>query len=437
MKPKTKFKQTEIRMTPEDWEVKKLGDLGELKNGINFSRNDFGKGFPIINVTNLFRGRYATINDLAEIKRDTLKNPEKYFVKRGDILFTRSSLKHSGTGQAAMVFDLPKKQTVFSGFIIRFRKNPNSKIDDNFLNYLVRSNFYREYIRRFIDGTTITNINQTFLSNLPIITPPLQEQHAIAKILSDLDSKIELLQKQNETLEKIGQAIFKHWFVDFEFPNEEGKPYKSSGGEMVYNEELGKEIPKGWRIGKLGELLKNIKEHLKPGEDLIGRKYVPIDEIPMRKFGLDSHKPIEEAKSSLIAFEKGDILFGAMRPYFHRVNFSHFRGVTRTTTMVLRPIKKEFFSFSIFYLNQEDSVKYATQHSTGSTIPYATWEKSLEKMEIIVPFDKILIKFNRLLMPFFNRIAENVEQIQTLKKIRDLLLPKLMSGKIRVPVEVK
>jgi type I restriction enzyme S subunit len=96
-------------------------------------------------------------------------------------------------------------------------------------------------------------VNQEFLY-YRLRNNSLEEQTAIAKILSDLDSKIELLQKQNKTLEAIAQAIFKHLFVDFEFPNEEGKPYKSSGGEMILNEELGKEIPKGWEVGKLGDI---------------------------------------------------------------------------------------------------------------------------------------------------------------------------------------
>src|SRR3989344_5679282 len=191
MKQKSKFKQTEIGLIPEDWEVEKLGDIGELKNGVNFNRNDFGEGFPIINVD--------------EIKRDTLKNPDNYFVKRGDLLFARSSLKHSGTGQAAMVYDLPKNETVFSGFIIRFRLNDDSKINYEFLNYLVRSELYRAYIRKSMDGTTITNINQVFLSNLPVILPPLPEQSAIAKILSSLDSKIELTQQMNKTLESLSR----------------------------------------------------------------------------------------------------------------------------------------------------------------------------------------------------------------------------------------
>jgi type I restriction enzyme S subunit len=97
-------------------------------------------------------------------------------------------------------------------------------------------------------------LNQAILNSIKTPIIEKNEQVEIAKILSDLDSKIELLQKQNKTLEAIGQVLFKHWFVDFKFPNEEGKPYKSSGGEMVFNEELGKEIPKGWAVKPLGQI---------------------------------------------------------------------------------------------------------------------------------------------------------------------------------------
>jgi type I restriction enzyme S subunit len=172
---KTGFKQTEVGIIPEDWEVANLGDLGELKNGVNFSRSDFGEGLPVINVTNLFDGRYASIEKLTEIKRESLPNYSKCLARRGDILFARSSLVHSGAGQAAMVNNLPKEETLFSGFIIRFRTRDDAQINSEFLNYLVRSKAYREFIPQILAGTAITNINQRILSKLPIVIPPLLE----------------------------------------------------------------------------------------------------------------------------------------------------------------------------------------------------------------------------------------------------------------------
>lgn len=239
----------------------------------------------------------------------------------------------------------------------------------------------------------------------------------------------------NQTLEGIAQNLFKHWFIDFEFPNEEGEPYKSGGGDMVYSEDFKKEIPIGWKVGKLGDLIENIKNPLKPGEELRNRKYVPINILPMNKLGLDTYLPYSEAKSSLIAFEKDDILLGAMRVYFHRVNLSPFSGVTRTTVFILRPKNKEYLAFSILLLNQDSSIDYANAYSKGTTMPYAVWNNSLSDMTIIIPNKDILIKFNKLIYPLLQKIRDTIFEQVILSQIRDLFLPKLLSGKIRVPVE--
>ncbi|HID43199.1 MAG TPA: restriction endonuclease subunit S, partial [Archaeoglobaceae archaeon] len=134
----------------------------------------------------------------------------------------------------------------------------NDAINPKFVDFFFQSPRAKYISDNTALGTTRPSINTTILKNRYVPVPPIDEQAAIAKILSDLDTKIELLQKQNETLEAIAQAIFKHWFVDFEFPNEEGRPYKSSGGEIAFNEELGKDIPKGWEVKPIKELCKSI-----------------------------------------------------------------------------------------------------------------------------------------------------------------------------------
>jgi type I restriction enzyme S subunit len=255
---KPDFKESEIGLIPLDWTEAPLGELGELKNGVNFGRDDFGEGLPIINVTNLFDGRYASITNLAQIKKNAVSNYRKFLVRKGDILFARSSLVHSGAGQAAIVDKLPKEETVFSGFIIRFRKKDDAPINNEFLNYLVRSKIYRDFIPQILAGTAITNINQSILSRLPIVFPSIPEQEAIVRTVSDLDSKIELNQNMNKVLEDCGAAVFRQWFVNFEFPNWENKPYRSSGGEMVFCEDFNKKIPKNWSIKNLSEISNNL-----------------------------------------------------------------------------------------------------------------------------------------------------------------------------------
>ena len=203
----------------------------------------------------------------------------------------------------------------------------------------------------------------------------------------------------------------------------------------MVDSELGK-IPEGWTVGKLGDLLNNVKSSLKPNDNLKSRKYVPIDKLSMQKIGIEDFLEYAEAKSSLIAFEKNDILVGAMRVYFHRVNLSPFAGITRTTTFVLRPKIKKHLGYTLFLLNQDSTINYASSHSKGSTMPYAVWGGSLDEMKIPIPSEEVMIKFNDLIYPYLKKIRDSIFEQKDLSKIRDFLLPKLMSGKIRVPVEV-
>ncbi|MHA1828011.1 MAG: restriction endonuclease subunit S, partial [Candidatus Heimdallarchaeaceae archaeon] len=221
-----KFKQTEIGMIPEDWGIGRIGDLFNVKNGKTNSQDA------------VENGKYPLFDRSTKVK------------KSNKFLFDSEAIIIPGEGKEFIPryfsgkFDLHQRAYA----ITPREKKANLK----FFFYVFLKN--KDYLSRIAVGSTVRSLRLNHLTDFPIPIPPLPERRAIAKILSDLDSKIELLQKQNATLEKIGQAIFKHWFVDFEFPNEEGKPYKSSGGEMVYNEELGKEIPKGWNVGKLGEI---------------------------------------------------------------------------------------------------------------------------------------------------------------------------------------
>ncbi len=284
----------------------------------------------------------------------------------------------------------------------------NEKSDIKFLYYFLTN---QNLNKKSIWGAQPL-LTQGILNGIEIIIPSdPKEQRAIAAVLSSFDDKIELLREENKTLEATAQAIFK---------------------ERFWKYSIDSELPEGWRIGKFKDLVSNVKETLKLWEGLKNRKYVPIDEIPMKRFGLDSYKPIEEAQSSLIGFESWDILFWAMRAYFHRVNFSHFSWVTRATTIVLRPNKPLFFIYSLILLNLDESVDYANQHGQWTTMPYAVWNNSLENMPSIIPSQDILLKFDCLVKPFLNKIINNVDQIQSLSKARDTLLPKLMKGEVRV-----
>ena len=329
-----------------------------------------------------------------------LEKSSTKLLNKGDVII---SARGTVGALAQLKYPMTFNQSCYG---IRQKENISS---ENFMFYLIKYSIQK--ISRNVHGAVFDTITKQTFDFININLPPLQEQKAIAKVLTAFDDKIELLQAQNKTLENMAQTIFKERFGKYQ---------------------VGDELPEGWRIGKLGDLLQNIKTPVKKDMSIHDRVYIPIDEIPKKKLGLNSYKSVEEAKSSLILFEPGDILFGAMRCYFHRVNFSKIKGVTRTTVMVLRPKKEQFFCYSLILMNQSNTVNFANITSKGSTMPYAVWDNTLENMPIIIPREELIINYSLKVNSLINKIQNNINQIQSLTKTRDTLLPKLMSGQVKV-----
>ncbi|OEU41078.1 hypothetical protein BGV40_17050 [Methanosarcina sp. Ant1] len=221
----------------------------------------------------------------------------------------------------------------------------------------------------------------------------------------------------------MAKLIYEEWFVKFRFP---GHEYV----KMVPSE-LG-EIPEGWKVKKIKDVIYSIKKTIKSDELSDDLYYLPIDLIPRKSMLLKETKPISDAKSSLVSFKEGDILFGSMRAYFHKVIIAPFDGITRSTCFVLRPKSLDLWSFSYLTLYQDQTVSYASQHSNGATIPYAVWKHGLGDMNIIVPSKTVIENFEEKLSPILKNIMLYFFKNQNLRKTRDLLLPKLISGEIDV-----
>ncbi|MCD4821739.1 MAG: restriction endonuclease subunit S [Methanococcoides sp.] len=423
-------------------------------------------GTPIITVEHLGDNR-ITYQNMPLVSDEDKARLSKYCIEEGDIVFSRV-----GSVDRRALVRQEEDGWLFSGRCLRVRVD-KTKIDPVYLSYFFGFEGFKNYIKSIAVGATMPSINTKILSNLPIYYPNLETQSKIGQILQKLDDKIELNNQINQNLEAMAQAIFKSWFVDFEpvkakiaaieagedaesvnraamraisgrsdegldkMQAEQPEEYAQLKGTAelfpaaMWDSELG-EVPEGWRVGKFNDLVENVKHSLKSGNYLQNRKYVPIECLPMNQIGIDDYKDFSEAKSSLIAFENGDILFGAMRAYFHRVNFASFSGVTRTTVFVLRPKDKNYFSYSLFLLNQNSSVEYANAYSRGTTIPYAVWDKGLADMPVIIPSEKIVEQYNVYMCAFLDKINQHMIESKILKELRDFLLPKLLSGELSV-----
>ena len=202
--------------------------------------------------------------------------------------------------------------------------------------------------------------------------------------------------------------------------------------DELVDSEIG-EIPKGWEVSPLSEFTMEVGKKTKPSQETEQRPYVPIDCISSKSLTLWEFKNGEEAKSSLVSFKKGDILFGAMRPYFHKVCIAPFDGTTRTTCLVLSSKARDYFGFSLLTLFLDSTIDFATQNSTGSTIPYIKWKNELETLTVSLPPVELARQFNKFLEPILAKFLMSIEEQKVLSELRDTLLPKLISGELRIP----
>lgn len=292
-------------------------------------------------------------------------------------------------------------------------------------------------------GSTQPLITQTDVKNLEIPLPPLDVQKRIAGILGALDGRIDVLRRENVVLEQMAQAVFQSWFVDFDIVRAKaaGTPESEVCEKYHITPELyalfpsaltPDDLPLGWEKKKLGELVQNIKKSVKPSVETEHKPYVPIDCIMAKTLTLYDFKDGKEAQSSLISFESRDILFGAMRAYFHKVCIAPFAGTTRSTVFCLRPKAPKDFSFALLSIFQNRCISYASQNSKGTTMPYAVWDNNLSEYQTEASTEDMRVAFNEYLGNSFDKMMLNAQQIRALSATRDALLPKLMNGEIEV-----
>lgn len=408
-----------------DWQETTLGKLAEVQTGPFGSqlKNEqyITGGTPVVTVEHI---KDFLIEDFVypSITCEDKNRLSRYILKSGDIVFSRV-----GSVDLSALVKEHQDGWLFSSRMLRVRVK--EKLDTNFLSYYLRQPSIRQFIFNISVGSTMPSINTEILKSLPIIYCSLEEQKKIADVLSCLDAKIDNLRLQNETLEAIARSLFKHWFIDFEFPTTDGKPYKSSGGAMIPSE-LG-EIPESWRVGKLGDIGKNIREGVKENDIKPDMSYIGLEHIPRKQIALDTWGQALDIASNKFWFNKGNILFGKLRPYFHKVGVAFISGVCSTDILVIDSKQETYFGFLLMLLSSEQFIYYVSLASEGTRMPRTSWEY-MKDYPIVIPKSLVLEDFKKLLKLLIKKMEVNIFQIQTLTKTRDALLPKLMSGQLRV-----
>jgi type I restriction enzyme S subunit len=366
--------------------------------------------------------KWATAKDVANCPVKHIRETEKKITKLGLEESNAKLLKEGtivitarGTVGEIRVLGEPMafNQTCY-GIIPK-----NDSIDNDFLYYALKNAL--EKMKALAYGTVFETVTTRTFEELTIPIPSLLEQRKIAEILGSLDDKIELNYEINKTLDAIAQAIFKNWFVDFE-------PFKDM---LVYNEELGKRIPKGWEIRKISDvfnLIKGKKCDLLEKYEKGCLPYLLIEtfEGGNIKYWTDEKQPFVKVQDIVLVADgerSGKVL-----------RFKE--GILGSTLLMLKQKDSSFDVRNYVFLLLKYKENELMRHRTGSAVPHLD-RNYLADLEIIIPSSPIVENFNKIVNPLFEMIVHNQEEITTLSNVRDALLPKLLSGEIRVKVDVE
>jgi type I restriction enzyme S subunit len=274
--------------------------------------------------------------------------------------------------------------------------------DPKFIYFLLKSIDFKSLDA----GSAIPSLNRNHVHPITVRVPiEIDEQKAIAEVLSSLDDKIDLLRRQNNTLESLAQTLFRQWFIE--------------------------EADDSWKTGTLSDISINVRKSVSVAGISDEVKYVALEHIEKRHIALYACGEGKTVASNKSEFKRNDILFGKLRPYFHKVCFAPFSGICSTDILVIRPKEEIFFPYCLFAYFQDEVVDYSDLASEGTRMPRTNWE-ILGNFSISIPDRETLRRFNEVALPSIEKIEANVAEIASLNTMRDALLPKLMNGEASV-----
>ena len=293
-------------------------------------------------------------------------------------------------------------------------------------------------------GSAIPSTSREDFYGLPVDVPPLPEQRAIAHVLGTLDDKIELNRRMNETLEEMARALFKSWFVNFDpvrakmegrwqrgesLPGLPADLYDLFPNRLVPSD-LG-EIPEGWEVKALGDVAEQRRSGVSPENVSPDTAYIALEHMPKRRISLGEWGSAEGLASGKFRFERGDILFGKLRPYFHKVGIAPLDGVCSTDIVVISPKGSNWFGFVLGHVSSSAFVDYTDAASTGTKMPRTKWA-DMAQYKVVLPDPFVAKAFDSMIEPSITSILSSIHESHSLAAQRDALLPKLVSGEIQV-----
>ena len=274
-------------------------------------------------------------------------------------------------------------------------------------------------IAGFITGAAQPKLSQQNLRLIPVKLPHYENQQAIASILSAYDEAMENNRRRMGLLERAVRLLYEEWFVRLRFPGHEHTPITHG-------------LPQGWERKPLNAICPDLREAANPADLESGTPYIGLEHMPRRSITLLEWGTAEDVTSTKLRYLAGDILFGKIRPYFHKVGFALTDGVTSSDAIVLRPSEPLYYIFSLLTVSSQWFVNIASKTAKeGSKMPRADWNL-METHMLAIPPHSLLESLNETVLPILNQLRTLAIQNQKLRTARELLLPRLMSGEMEV-----
>jgi len=420
-----------MRMNMELTKVK-LSDVARVEiSGVDKKSKPGQKSVRLCNFVDVYHN-WAITQDLHDSFMEATasdKEIEALSIKKGQVAFTKDSETRDDIGIPTYIAD--DFDDVVLGYHNALITPDERKLNGKYLNAFMHSSYIQKYFENNASGSgqRYTLSNGT-VNSIPILLPSIKDQEKIGNLFSFIDRKIALNKKMNQKLEAMAKRLYDCWFVQFDFPDKNSRPYKITGGPMTYNPTLKREIPVGWEVKTLADFAEYVKTTTKFDKAF---NYVSTDNMMPQKQGL-SGEILKPASGNVLCYEKDDILISNIRPYFKKIWYADQSGTCSTDVLCIRSLNSDNSYFVYKTLWQDDFFDYVMQGAKGSKMPRGDKTRIMNYPICIAKdnFDELIKKFSTLVVPMQAVIQKNIKEISRLTTLRDKILPLLMNGQVTV-----
>lgn len=349
---------------------------------------------------------------------------KEFILKRGDIITPLTEQVMGLLGSTAII---PENDKYIQSGDIGLVKPDLSKIDPNFLYYLLPTKYVKAQLGSTAQQTKIRHTSPSKIMDCYVFLPELELQKKIGSLLSNIDKKIQNNKKKIATLEDLARTIYDYWFIQFNFPNEEGKPYKSSGGKMIWNKQLNKEIPEGWTVNCLSELATVLMGSSPKGKTLNEEGKGTLFYQGSADFGQIFPDGNIYTTSPIRIAEVGDLLISVRAP-IGVINTAYEQCCIGRGLAAIRGSKcsQPYLKNSLKHYE----LYFKILNSNGTT--FGSFSKNmLADLKILLPTPRILLKFDSISVSYDRLIKKYEEEIRACTRLKNFLLPLLMNGQIK------